>query len=87
MIRSFTNLYFQNHSVQHFVYTLGNSSQIELLAQVADQNNMKLNRSGGVVVQPWPQVNDSQVREKYMENKIFSRSGKSWGILWVAREI
>ena len=27
------------------------------------------------------------VREKYMENEIFSRSGKSQGILWMAREI
>ena len=27
------------------------------------------------------------VREKYLENEIFSRSGKSQGILWVAREI
>ena len=28
-----------------------------------------------------------QVREKYLENEIFSRSGKSQGILWMAREI
>ena len=27
------------------------------------------------------------VREKYLENEIFSRSGKSQGILWLAREI
>ena len=27
------------------------------------------------------------VREKYLENEIFSRSGKSHGILWMAREI
>ena len=27
------------------------------------------------------------VREKYLENEIFSRSGKSLGILWMAREI
>ena len=27
------------------------------------------------------------VREKYLENEIFSRSGKSQGILWMAREI
>ena len=27
------------------------------------------------------------VREKYMENEIFSRSGKSQGISWMAREI
>ena len=27
------------------------------------------------------------VREKYVENEIFSRSGKSQGILWMAREI
>ena len=27
------------------------------------------------------------VREKYLENEIFSRSGKSQGILWIAREI
>ena len=26
------------------------------------------------------------VREKYLENEIFSRSGKSQGILWLARE-
>ena len=26
------------------------------------------------------------VREKYLENEIFSRSGKSQGILWMARE-
>ena len=27
------------------------------------------------------------VREKYLENEIFSRSGKSQGILWMARGI
>ena len=27
------------------------------------------------------------VREKYLENEIFSRSGKSQGILWMSREI
>ena len=27
------------------------------------------------------------VREKYLENEIFSRSGKSQGILWMARVI
>ena len=27
------------------------------------------------------------VGEKYLENEIFSRSGKSQGILWMAREI
>ena len=27
------------------------------------------------------------VREKYLENEICSRSGKSQGILWMAREI
>ena len=27
------------------------------------------------------------VRENYLENEIFSRSGKSQGILWMAREI
>ena len=27
------------------------------------------------------------VREKYQENEIFSRSGKSQGILWKVREI
>ena len=27
------------------------------------------------------------VREKYLENESFSRSGKSQGILWMAREI
>ena len=27
------------------------------------------------------------VREKYLENEIFSRSGKSLGILWMVREI
>ena len=27
------------------------------------------------------------VREKYLENEIFPRSGKSQGILWMAREI
>ena len=27
------------------------------------------------------------VREKYLENEIFSRSGKSQGILWMARKI
>ena len=29
----------------------------------------------------------AMVREKYLENGIFSRSGKSQGILWKAREI
>ena len=29
----------------------------------------------------------AMVREKYLKNKIFSRSGKSQGILWIAREI
>ena len=27
------------------------------------------------------------VKEKYLENELFSRSGKSQGILWMAREI
>ena len=27
------------------------------------------------------------VRGKYLENEIFSRSGKSQGILWIVREI
>ena len=27
------------------------------------------------------------VREKYLENEFFSMSGKSQGILWMAREI
>ena len=27
------------------------------------------------------------VREKYLENEIFSKSGKSQGSLWMAREI
>ena len=27
------------------------------------------------------------VRENYLENEFFSRSGKSQGILWMAREI
>ena len=27
------------------------------------------------------------VRENYLENEIFSRSGKSQGILWMVREI
>ena len=27
------------------------------------------------------------VREKYLENEFFSRSGKSQGILWMVREI
>ena len=27
------------------------------------------------------------VRDKYLENEIFSRSGKSQGILWMVREI
>ena len=29
----------------------------------------------------------AMVREKYLENEIFSKSGKSQGILWMAREI
>ena len=29
----------------------------------------------------------ASVREKYLENEIFSRSGKSQGILWMAKEI
>ena len=29
----------------------------------------------------------AMVREKYLENEIFSRSGKSQGILWIIREI
>ena len=29
----------------------------------------------------------AMVREKYLENEIFSRSGKSMGILWMVREI
>ena len=29
----------------------------------------------------------AMVRENYLENEIFSRSGKSQGILWMAREI
>ena len=29
----------------------------------------------------------ARVREKYLENEIFSRSGKSQGILWMVREI
>ena len=29
----------------------------------------------------------AMAREKYLENEIFSRSGKSQGILWMVREI
>ena len=29
----------------------------------------------------------AMVREKYLENEIFSRLGKSRGIFWMAREI
>ena len=29
----------------------------------------------------------STVKEKYLENEIFSRSEKSQGLLWMAREI
>ena len=29
----------------------------------------------------------ARVSEKYLENEIFSRSGKSQGILWMAREM
>ena len=29
----------------------------------------------------------AKVREKYLENKIVSRSGKRWGILWMAKEV
>ena len=29
----------------------------------------------------------AMVREKYLENEIYSRSGKSQGILWMAKEI
>ena len=29
----------------------------------------------------------STVREKYLQNEFFSRSGESQGILWMAREI
>ena len=29
----------------------------------------------------------AMIREKYLENEFFSRSGKSQGILWMAREI
>ena len=32
-------------------------------------------------------VRVAKVREKYLENEIFSRSGKSQGILWMVREI
>ena len=32
-------------------------------------------------------VRVATVREKYLENEIFSRSGKSQGILWMVREI
>ena len=34
-----------------------------------------------------PMVRVATVREKYLENEIFSRSGKSQGILWMVREI
>ena len=29
----------------------------------------------------------ARVREKYLENEIFSRSGKSQGFLWMVRDI
>ena len=32
-------------------------------------------------------ISQNKVREKYLENEIFSRSGKSQGILWMVREI
>ena len=35
----------------------------------------------------WSEIRVATVREKYLENEIFSRSGKSQGILWMAREI
>ena len=51
---------FQNHSVQHFVYTLGkpkDKEYLERLGQIADQNNLKLNKSSGIAPKPWPKVN------------------------------
>ena len=33
------------------------------------------------------QTRVATVREKYLENEIFSRSGKSQGILWMIREV
>ena len=35
----------------------------------------------------WSFYKVDTVREKYLENEIFSRSGKSQGILWTVREI
>ena len=32
-------------------------------------------------------IKAAMVREIYLDNEIFSRSGKSQGILWMAREI
>ena len=34
-----------------------------------------------------PMIRVATVREKYLGNELFSRSGKSQGILWMAREI
>ncbi|XP_052284951.1 VWFA and cache domain-containing protein 1-like isoform X3 [Dreissena polymorpha] len=44
------------NSVQHFVYWTGaqDPQLTKLLAQVADQNNGKLNETGQIAAQPWP---------------------------------
>ena len=42
---------------------------------------------GNIVVRTGFQSRVATVREKYLENEIFSRSEKSQGILWMAREI
>ncbi|XP_053377571.1 VWFA and cache domain-containing protein CG16868-like isoform X2 [Mercenaria mercenaria] len=49
----------QDNRAQHFIYTLGkpaDSETLDRLAQVADQNNLKLEKSSGVKVQAWPQI-------------------------------
>ena len=47
------------------------------------QNEQGVFCPGGVL----SYIRVAMVREKYLENEIFSRSGKSQGIFWMAREI
>ena len=47
-----------------------------------------MNKDAGEICVHWQGIfRVATVREKYLENEIFSRSGKSQGILWMAREI
>ena len=86
------NLIFQNDQfvIDDLLYamnldSLTNSHPISIPVHNPNQINELFDRISYSKVNNISRV--ATARDKYLENEIFSRSGKSQGILWMAREI